>query len=49
MLRDLIENKRIEGRAIVGFYPASQVNDDDVQLYDADEQMTPICKFHMLR
>ena len=49
MLKDLLQNKRIEGRAIVGFYPASQVNDDDVQVYSADEQMTPLCKFHMLR
>ena len=29
MLSDLISNKKIEGRAIVGFFPANQVNEDD--------------------
>lgn len=30
MLKDIIENKLVEGRAIVGFYSANTVGDDDV-------------------
>jgi 5-methyltetrahydrofolate--homocysteine methyltransferase len=47
MLKDIIENKLVEGRAIVGFYPANTVNDDDVQLFS--EGGTEIAKLHMLR
>ena len=47
MLRTLISQNKIEGRAIVGFYPANQVNEDDVQLYAEDG--SELCKFHMLR
>lgn len=49
MLNDLIDNKRIEGRAIVGFYPANvqDKQDDDVTVYS--ETGEELCKFHMLR
>jgi 5-methyltetrahydrofolate--homocysteine methyltransferase len=36
MLKDLIENKLVEGRAIIGFYPANTVSEDDIQLYSED-------------
>jgi len=36
MLKDLIENKLVEGRAIIGFYPANTVGEDDIQLYSED-------------
>jgi len=49
MLNDLLDNKRIEGRAIVGFYPANvqDKQDDDVTVYS--ETGEELCKFHMLR
>jgi 5-methyltetrahydrofolate--homocysteine methyltransferase len=49
MLNDLLDNKRIEGRAIVGFYPANvqDKQDDDVTVYS--ENGEELCKFHMLR
>lgn len=49
MLNDLIDHKRIEGRAIVGFYPANvqDKQDDDVTVYS--ETGDELCKFHMLR
>lgn len=47
MLKDLIQNKLIEGRAIVGFYKANTVGDDDVQIYSEDG--SELAKLHMLR
>jgi 5-methyltetrahydrofolate--homocysteine methyltransferase len=32
MLADIIENKLVEARGIVGFYPANQVDIDDVEI-----------------
>mgnify|MGYP002632448232 CR=1 FL=1 len=36
MLTDLIENKRVEGRGVVGFYKANVMpgQEDDVTLFD---------------
>jgi len=36
MLRKLIDEKLIRARAVFGFWPANQVNDDDIELYGAD-------------
>ncbi|MBF7143862.1 MULTISPECIES: methionine synthase [Pseudomonas] len=36
MLRKLIDEKLIKARAVFGFWPANQVNDDDIELYGAD-------------
>ena len=30
MLKDMIQNKLVEGRAIVGFYPANTIGEDDI-------------------
>ena len=32
MLKQIIENNWLEGRAIVGFYPANTVDHDDIEL-----------------
>ncbi|UCJ15372.1 methionine synthase [Pseudomonas sp. MM211] len=47
MLRKLIDEKLISARAVFGFWPANQVQDDDIQLYDNDGQ--PLAKLHHLR
>lgn len=49
MLKDLIDNKKIEGRAIIGFYKANvkDAQDDDVTLFGDDGK--ELCKLHMLR
>ncbi|KFX69451.1 methionine synthase [Pseudomonas taeanensis MS-3] len=47
MLAKLIDEKLISARAVLGFWPANQVQDDDLQLYDADGQ--PLAKLHHLR
>lgn len=47
MLRKLIDEKLISARAVFGFWPANQVNDDDLEVYDDDGR--PLAKLHHLR
>ncbi|RAU48069.1 MULTISPECIES: methionine synthase [unclassified Pseudomonas] len=47
MLRKLIDEKLIRGRAVFGFWPANQVDHDDIQLFDDHGQ--PLAKLHHLR
>jgi len=47
MLDKLINEKLISARAVFGFWPANQVQDDDLEVYGADGQ--PIAKLHHLR
>jgi 5-methyltetrahydrofolate--homocysteine methyltransferase len=34
MLNQIIEENWLEARAVIGFWPANQVNDDDIELFD---------------
>ncbi|TBV15378.1 methionine synthase [Stutzerimonas kirkiae] len=47
MLRKLIDEKLIKARALFGFWPANQVNDDDLEVYGEDGQ--PLATLHHLR
>ena len=47
MLKKLIDEKLIRARAVFGFWPANQVQDDDLELYGDDGQ--PLAKLHHLR
>jgi 5-methyltetrahydrofolate--homocysteine methyltransferase len=47
MLRKLIDEKLIKARAVFGFWPANQVNDDDIELYGADGERLAL--LHHLR
>ncbi len=47
MLKKLIDEKLITARAVFGFWPANQVDHDDIELYDDAGQ--PIAKLHHLR
>lgn len=49
MLKELIENKYIEARGIIGFYPANTVNDDDIEVYEDREKTRKLCTFFTLR
>ena len=49
MLKQLLDQKLVEGRAIVGFYPCNQVDDDDIQVFSAENESQPVAKFHTLR
>ncbi len=47
MLAKLIDEKLISARAVFGFWPANQVNEDDIELYD--DTGKPLAKLHHLR
>jgi 5-methyltetrahydrofolate--homocysteine methyltransferase len=47
MLRKLIDEKLIGARAVFGFWPANQVDHDDIQLFDDHGQ--PLKRLHHLR
>ncbi|MDH4610401.1 methionine synthase [Pseudomonas sp. BN102] len=47
MLKQLIEGKLIKARAVFGFWPANQVDHDDIEVYDAHGR--PLAKLHHLR
>ncbi|MDB5982118.1 MAG: metH, partial [Pseudomonas sp.] len=47
ILRKLIDEKLISARAVFGFWPANQVDDDDLELYGEDGK--PRAKLHHLR
>ena len=50
MLKKIIENNWIDAHAIIGFYPANQVNQDDIQLYKDDStRKEPLVTFYGLR
>ncbi|BBN55882.1 hypothetical protein TRE132_40070 [Pseudomonas chlororaphis subsp. aurantiaca] len=47
MLDKLIDEKLISARAVFGFWPANQVQDDDLEVYGDDGK--PLAKLHHLR
>src|SRR5690606_12759638 len=47
ILRKLIDEKLIRARAVFGFWPANQVDHDDIQLYN--EHGKPLRRLHHLR
>lgn len=49
MIDNVIADKSLQASAIIGFYPANSINEDDVELY-TDESRTQVLKtFHFLR
>jgi len=49
MLTQVIGEKLIEARGIVGFYPCNSDGVDDIEVYDPEDEVTPISKFFTLR
>ncbi|KEQ16126.1 methionine synthase [Endozoicomonas numazuensis] len=49
MLKDLVENKKISARAAIGFWPASQVNNDDLEVYTDEDRSEVKTLLHHLR
>jgi 5-methyltetrahydrofolate--homocysteine methyltransferase len=54
MLKKVIDEKLLQAKAVVGFFPANQVNDDDIELYHfnrhGEEDRTKVtCRLHNLR
>ncbi len=49
MLDRMIDEKWLTARAVIGFYPANSVNDDDIRLYTNDSRTKIETEFHFLR
>ena len=47
MLQDIVDNKRFTAKAVYGFWPANQVDDDDIQLFD--DGGNPLVRLHHIR
>eukprot|EP00456_Euglypha_rotunda_P071156 TRINITY_DN6341_c0_g1_i17.p1 TRINITY_DN6341_c0_g1~~TRINITY_DN6341_c0_g1_i17.p1 ORF type:complete len:835 (+),score=172.64 TRINITY_DN6341_c0_g1_i17:158-2662(+) len=48
LLKKIIQEKKIEARGIVGFYPANSVG-DDIEIYKDEKRSEVLCTFHTLR
>jgi len=49
MLRDVITNGRLKAKAVIGFWPANAVDDDDIALYTDETRSTELTRLHHLR
>jgi 5-methyltetrahydrofolate--homocysteine methyltransferase len=49
MLARLIREKWLQARAVIGFFPANQVGDDDIELYTDDSRREVLTTLHQLR
>ncbi len=49
MLKKIIERKWLTANAIVGFYPANTIHEDDIELYADDTRKKDITVLHTLR
>ncbi|MGB5539593.1 MAG: methionine synthase [Gammaproteobacteria bacterium] len=49
MLKKIVNEKWLRARAVIGLFPASTVNDDDIELYTDDSRSSVRTVFHTLR
>ncbi|WP_240980126.1 methionine synthase [Ramlibacter agri] len=49
MLKRLIEGRWLSANAVMGFWPANTVNDDDIQLYADEKREQPVLTWYGLR
>ncbi|MDH3900574.1 MAG: B12-binding domain-containing protein, partial [Gammaproteobacteria bacterium] len=49
MLQQIIQEKWLTARAVIGFYPANSVNHDDIELYTNASRSAVLTVFHQLR
>ncbi|HLG03055.1 MAG TPA: methionine synthase [Bacteroidia bacterium] len=49
MLKRVVSENWIAARAVIGFWPANTVNDDDMQLFTDETRKTTLAKFHAIR
>lgn len=52
ILADYVDNKKLTANGVIGFFPANTVNDDDIEVYAADDddvRDNPIEFYHTLR
>lgn len=49
MLKKIIDDKLLTARAVIGFWPANQVNRDDIELYENQNHSQVIARLHHIR
>ncbi|MGM0521245.1 MAG: methionine synthase [Pseudomonadota bacterium] len=49
MLRKLIDEKRVQARGVIGFWPANTVDDDVIEVYRDDERREVVEQLHHIR
>lgn len=49
MLNDIIENKLLKAKAVIGFWPANKKGNNDVELYEDNESKESKATLHFLR
>ncbi|QCR23709.1 methionine synthase [Pontibacter sp. SGAir0037] len=49
MLQQIVDEKLLEARAVVGFYPANVEADDTIEVYTDDSRESVLAEFHTLR
>ena len=49
MLAKIVEGKWLRPKAVIGFWPANQINHDDIELYTDETRDTHLMMFHTLR
>ncbi|HEX6956977.1 MAG TPA: methionine synthase, partial [Ferrovibrio sp.] len=49
MLKRILAEKPLKAAAVIGFWPAAQVNDDDIALFAGEERKEEAARLHMLR
>jgi 5-methyltetrahydrofolate--homocysteine methyltransferase len=49
MLKTLVDEKWLQARAAIGFFPANTVGDDDINIYTDETRTTPSLRLHHLR
>jgi len=49
MLKQIVEEKWLQARAVIGFWPANEIGTDDIELYVDDERKETLAIFHSLR
>jgi 5-methyltetrahydrofolate--homocysteine methyltransferase len=49
MLKTLVDERWLQARAVVGFFPANTVGDDDINVYVDETRTKPVARLHQLR
>ena len=49
MIQRIIDEQWLQARAVIGFWPANTVGDDDIELYSDEERTQVVATLHMLR
>ncbi|WP_417549134.1 methionine synthase [Methylophaga sp.] len=49
MLKQIVDQKWLKARAVIGLFPANSVGDDDIEIYTDDSRQQLLMKLHSLR